>query len=204
MTSFSVELFKFLQGADFYRQIHLAAAQLLTRGDGRTWLDVGCGPGLLTRIAAERGYRAHGIDRSAGMIMAAKALAQVNDSSASFDCSDIDAVVTSEQQYDVVSASSLIVVTSEPAKTLREVERLVKPGGAVLIIEASSLLTRSHALRLLLNGALGRRGFMLVLWAMARGGRTLNEAFFERPDRPVSRHRLLHGLVDAWVMEVRT
>ena len=55
-------LFTWLQGADFYRELHREAVEALPRGSGETWLDVGTGPGLVARLAAANGYRATGID----------------------------------------------------------------------------------------------------------------------------------------------
>lgn len=69
-----VRLFTGLQDAAFYRDFHAAAAGLMGPGRGRSWLDAGTGPGLLTRLAAANGYRAAGFDRDPQMIEAARRL----------------------------------------------------------------------------------------------------------------------------------
>jgi len=51
MTNRAARLFTRLQDADVYGDIHLTAANLLGSADQRSWLDVGSGPGVLTRIA---------------------------------------------------------------------------------------------------------------------------------------------------------
>lgn len=121
MTAFSVRLFSFLQGADFYR-LHETAA--LLPGECRSWLDVGCGLGLMPRIASTRGYKARGIDRSAGMIEAARELAGFHRSAPSFACSGIETALAAGERFDMVSASSIVIVTADPLKTLASLEAL--------------------------------------------------------------------------------
>ena len=71
MSFIAAKLFDWLQGADFYHAAHRAAVEHLPPGDGKLWVDVGCGPGLVARLAAARGYRAIGVDRDRHMIAAA-------------------------------------------------------------------------------------------------------------------------------------
>lgn len=198
----NVELFRFLQGADFYRDLHATAAALLPSGNGRSWLDVGCGPGLLTRLAAERGYQACGLDRDADMILAARQLAAGCGAPVEFVTSDVRAALASGRRYDVVSASSLVVVTPNASETLASLRALAKPGGKLLVIEASPTMSLPRALKVLLTGQLGKRSYMLLPWAMARAGKTLPDRLFEQSRPPATRRPLLSGLVNAWIFEV--
>jgi 2-polyprenyl-3-methyl-5-hydroxy-6-metoxy-1,4-benzoquinol methylase len=200
MTTFAVRLFSLLQSAEFYSELHVAAAELMVAAEGRSWLDVGCGPGLLTRIAAGNGFVARGVDRDADMIDAARKLAET-DRRATFATSDIAGLVQAGERFDVVSASSLVVVTPNPSATLRALRGLVKPHGRLLVIEASPDMSRSRALRALLLGSLGKRGFMLLPWALARSGRALPDEFFRELTPAPWRHRLLGGMVNAWIYE---
>ncbi|MGO9475233.1 MAG: class I SAM-dependent methyltransferase [Rhodomicrobium sp.] len=155
----AARLFARLQDADFYSGLHLAAANLLPNGKlGQSWLDVGCGPGLLTRIAAEKGHAACGIDRDPDMIAAARHLASRRGCGASFAVSDIETARAAAGRFDVVSASSLLVVLPNPAETLRQLVDLTKPEGRLLIVEASSRMSRARAAWLWLRGRLGRCG----------------------------------------------
>jgi SAM-dependent methyltransferase len=196
----AVALFSWLQDADFYRDMHATAADLLPSGARRLWLDIGCGPGLLARIAAEKGYAARGVDPDAGMIEQARRLATARQMAVTFDVANIQSAIEARERFDVVSASSLLVVLPDPAKALRQLISLTKPNGVVLIIEASKQMSRRRALSLALFGGLGRRSYMLPLWAMARSGRTLPDSTFELPDLHVRRHLLLGGLADAWLL----
>lgn len=75
MSAVSARLFTTVQGADFYRDHLRSAVELLPPAEGATLLDIGCGPGLLTRLAAARGYRAVGLDADQNMVAAAKRIA---------------------------------------------------------------------------------------------------------------------------------
>lgn len=199
----SAGLFAWLQDAAFYRQFHAEAVALMGQGAGRSWLDVGTGPGILARLAAGHGYRARGIDRDAAMIEAALRLAHERGSDAAFAASDLETELGDGRRYDVVSASSFVVVTPDPDQTLDRLNDLVAPGGRLLIIEASPEMTRLRALRLLAGGRLGKRGYMLLPWAMARSGRTLDESLMKKINPLAVCHRLIHSMVNAWILEAR-
>lgn len=61
----SAPLFTWLQAAPFYERLHAdAVAEVPPAAPGARWIDVGCGPGLVARLAADRGHDALGLDRS--------------------------------------------------------------------------------------------------------------------------------------------
>lgn len=197
----AVGVFDWLQGACFYRAMHHAASDLLPDGEGCTWLDAGCGPGLLTRIAARKGYRATGIDRDPSMVARAGMLARKRGSTAEYRVSDLSDPHLSAGGYDVVSASSLLVVASDPVAMLGRLVALAKPGGRVLIIEAAPGMSRRLAFKAVFSGGLGPRSYMLLAWAAMRAGRTLPEAVFHQAGRRARCFPLLGGLVHAWLIE---
>jgi SAM-dependent methyltransferase len=202
MSAAAARLFAWLQDAAFYREMHLAAANLLPAADDRrNWLDVGCGPGVLTRIAGERGYAARGIDRDPDMIEAAVRLAAERRNPAKFAVSDIETAIADEARYDVVSASSLLVVVPEPAAALRRLVSLAKPDGLVLVVEASREMTRARAFSEALSRGFAHRAYMLQVWATFRSGRTLPHSTFDQPGLTASRHPVLGGLADAWIVK---
>lgn len=201
MSVATARLFAWLQDADFYRAMHLIAADLLPKGGGRTWLDVGSGPGLLTRIAADKGYFARGIDRDSDMIETARRLAAERRNNAIFEVSDIEKAIREEARYDVVSASSLLVILPDPPAALRQLVSLMKPDGTLLIIEASEKMTRMRALAEVVSGRLGHRAYMLQAWAMFRSGRALPPATFDQPGLRASRFPVLKGSANAWIIE---
>jgi ubiquinone/menaquinone biosynthesis C-methylase UbiE len=199
MTYLSARLFDFLQGASFYEELHQSAANMIHHAPGQSWLDVGCGPGLLTRIAAKKRFSALGIDLDAAMVQCARQ----NDRNGLGDYAVQNLEATAEEStlFDVVSASSLLVTSREPKKMLQCLKRRVRPGGKLLLLEASSSLTMMRSIRRLLSHTSGKRGYMLLLWAATRSGKTLPQAFFEDEHWKNSCTELLDGMVNVWLLE---
>lgn len=193
----SSEFFSWLQGADFYVRVHAEAVSLAAERPGR-WLDVGCGPGLVTRLAASRGHVAVGADASPAMIRTARRLALAERSAATFEVATIEELAARPSRAEVVSAASLLAVIPNEARGLDLLWRSVAPGGALLIVETTPAMRPAAALRL----ASGRRASGLLLWAVARRGRSCAPVMDTwRPVDLAARafHPLLGGLVGAWL-----
>lgn len=193
-------LFTWLQGADFYRALHREAVELLPIGNGEPWLDIGCGPGLVTRFAAERKYRALGIDTDPQMITAAKRTAHRTHSSAEFQTSDFTTLPAESAQ--VVSAASLLAVLPDREAGLRSLWRLLRPGGTLLVIEPTNQMTSENAKRVIQNGLPQKRILGLRMWANARQGNIVAPSMYETLGAESIRFvPLLQGLVGAWVIQ---
>ena len=123
-------LFTRLYDASFYRAMHEAWLEQLGLAPGQTAVDVGCGPGGLTRLVAEQGHHATGIDRSDRMLDAARKR-DVSVGTAVFVHGDATALPFEDRSVDVVLASSLLNVVDEPVAALREMSRIVRPEGVV-------------------------------------------------------------------------
>ncbi len=197
----NVQIFTLLQSADFYMDLHQKAADLIGEGGNKEWLDLGCGPGLLSIIARKSGFKVRGVDRSAPMIVAAKELAEMQKLQIEFEVSSLNTEASNGVEYDVVSASSLLCVLDNPTKAIKQLTQLLKPKGQLLIIEASPFLSRMKALQLWLGGKLGRNGYMLILWAMARSGRALDPQIFYSEEYETKELSLLEGMVTVYIME---
>jgi SAM-dependent methyltransferase len=193
----SASLFEWLQGAAFYRALHEAAVELIPRPQANArWIDLGCGPGGLTRAAAAKGYNALGVDRSPQMIATAKRIAARERSQAQFETAELGAVSGS---YEVVSAASLLAVLPDPATALEDLWALVAPSGALLVIEPTERMSFGNALASYPRIVRGRRP-ALLLWGRARQGRSVMQRVdaFAPPDL-ARRHKelLVDGLVAA-------
>lgn len=97
-------------------------------------LDVGCGGGNLCYEAAKRGYSVDGIDRSGVMIDCAKGkvagLSKQAQGRVRFylkEFNDIGSI--HPRQYDFITALGLIGYLPDEQKFLKELKRLLKPGG---------------------------------------------------------------------------
>jgi trans-aconitate methyltransferase len=159
---------------------------------------------MLTRLAADHGYQATGIDTDTSMIAAARRLGRREQSSAVF----VDRSLTDEppmEPADVVAAASLLVVVPDPIVALGTLWQAVAPGGALLVVEATERLTTQRAASLIATGTLGRGATILRLWARARQGRTLDVSMLRgHPDTSeIVSTSLLDGMIGVWLIRPR-
>jgi trans-aconitate 2-methyltransferase len=202
MGALTAKFFTHVEAAGFYGALLREALDLLPDGDGRTLIDIGCGPGALTRLAAGRGYQATGLDSDPAMITQAARLARRRRSSASFTVATLDHAARDAGRADMVTAASLLAVVPNPAAALNQLWSCVAPMGTLLVIETSQLMTPANARRVLATGLDGPGRPFLIMWAHARSGRAIPRELFDslRPATP-RHHPLLAGLVVATTIE---
>jgi ubiquinone/menaquinone biosynthesis C-methylase UbiE len=192
-------LFTWLQGADFYHNLHREAVDLLPMGNGKTWMDIGCGPGLVARLAMNRGYQVIGIDSDPQMIQSAKRIAKRQGLSIDFKTGDVFNLST--ESADVVSATSLLAVLGNKASGLNSLWKCVRSGGTLLIIEPTNRMTIENANQVVNSGLSRKRINGLRMWATARQGNTIDPAIFETlVVDSIKFEPLLQGLVGAWIL----
>ena len=196
MSFVSAAFFSWVQGAPFYIDVHAQAVDLLPPGSEKAWLDIGCGPGLVTRLACNRGYDALGIDRDPNMVRFAVRNARGNPR-CQFAVGDLKRV-SGEHSADVVSAASLLFVLPDPGVAVQRLWDCVRPGGRLLVIETSKLMTPEAARRVKSTMPPGRR-LALNLWARTRSGRAVAPEIFDSLSTHASECTpLLSGLIHAW------
>lgn len=199
MSVLSAWFFARVQSADFYRSLHREAVAWLPEGEGRRWLDVGCGPGLVARLAAERGYDVLGTDLDAAMVAQARRQARRVGSPARFEAADLLAASAPAERFAVVSAASLLVVLDDRAAGLRRLLDRVADGGTLLLVEPDAAMTPAAAAALQARRPLGAGAWVLSLWARTRRpGRAVGAADLQVPGWTLARRPLLDGLVNAW------
>jgi SAM-dependent methyltransferase len=96
-------------------------------------LDLGCGTGTLSLLAAEQGHRVTGVDLSPAMIDLARAKLAGRD--AAFLLGDAAAPPVGEQRFDVVLVRHVLWTLPDPARVLRHWCDLLRPGGRLVLIE---------------------------------------------------------------------
>lgn len=101
---------------------------------GSRILDLGCGPGLLTRDLANMGYRGVGLDASPAMIAHSRQLAEETNIADewSYQIGDVEAVSLPDQSFDAVICAGVIDYLETDHKILAETARLLKPNGRFL------------------------------------------------------------------------
>lgn len=199
MGYFGAKLFVWLQGAEFYKNLHLEALKQIPDGKGKKWVDAGCGPGLLTRFVAAKGYDAIGIDADPFMVREAKKIARNESSSAHFEVGDVFRIPP--QSADIVSASSLLATLENKVGGFHALFGAVKPGGSLIIIELTDRMTPKAADAIIRGGLRGKRIIGLRLWALARQGRAVNPEIFNVSVANITYTPLLGGLVGAWLIQ---
>jgi len=114
-------------------------------------LDAGCGPGMLSRDLVRKGYKGFGLDTSDMMIRLSKDLfKQLKREDWNFLVGDVEQTEFKKNTFDCVIASGVIEYMDEDLKMLNEMNRILKPGG-YLIINISNKLGYSSSLNILTN-----------------------------------------------------
>ncbi|MEN8700685.1 class I SAM-dependent methyltransferase [Bacillus infantis] len=94
---------------------------------GSSVCDLGCGDGFGTLKLASAGYKVTGADVSEEMIHKAIKVNEGND--ASFIKTDIASLDVPDDAFDAVLAINSLEWTESPLAVLREMQRVVRPGG---------------------------------------------------------------------------
>jgi SAM-dependent methyltransferase len=99
-------------------------------------LDLGCGPGFLSRDLFKRGFTGVGLDQSRTMIDSCERDAAVENIPSSqwrFQVGDAEALPFKDGEFGVVVAAGLIEYMASDDMMLREIHRVLKPGGWLII-----------------------------------------------------------------------
>ncbi|MGW4436396.1 class I SAM-dependent methyltransferase [Streptomyces sp. NPDC004596] len=96
-------------------------------------LDLGCGTGSLSLLAAEQGHRVTGVDSSPAM--AALARAKLAGRDAVVLQGDAASPPVGERRYDVVLVRHVLWTLPDPERVLRHWRTLLRPGGRFVLVE---------------------------------------------------------------------
>lgn len=91
-------------------------------------LDIGCGSGLLLLLAAQRGARVSAIDIAPELL----AVARRRVPEADLRVGGLDVLPFADAAFDVVVAVNALQFGFDPAAALREVSRVLRPGGRLV------------------------------------------------------------------------
>jgi len=123
-----------------YEQIQREKYEIVTENLPRVSkvLDLGCGTGMLLDELARRGEFVVGIDSSPEMLE----LARKRRGSLALVLADADHLPFIDRSFDAVVSVTLLQNMPNPAATVREVARVMKPGGIVIM----TTLRHKHSL----------------------------------------------------------
>ncbi len=116
------------------------------------WLDAGCGAGTYTRLLHEAGHEVVSVDYL--LLTVQKALSR-DQAAADYIVGDVRALPLAARAFDGVLCFGVLQALSESEPALRELARVVRPGGE-LWIDALNARCVVHAAELLGRKARGR------------------------------------------------
>lgn len=116
-----------------------AAVEAVAAGPEDRVLDVACGTGLVARALVDRwGCEVVGLDQSASMLSRARAMLAAEPRLAariSLVEGEAESLPFADREFDHLAFTYLLRYVDDPAATLRELARVVKPGGRVSSLE---------------------------------------------------------------------
>ena len=149
-------------------------ARLLGRVDGKKLLDVGCGDGAMAFDLARQGATVTALDADPSMIAASRRRAKNEATRAQLVEGDVENLPFDDATFDVVVAVTVLCFVQDAERAVKEIARVLKPGGRLVIGELGrwSLWTAQRRMR----GWLGHPVWRAVKFRTAAELRSLAEA----------------------------
>jgi 2-polyprenyl-3-methyl-5-hydroxy-6-metoxy-1,4-benzoquinol methylase len=113
----------------------LAWIDSLAMAPGSRVLEIGCGAGFLAVTLAELGFRVAAIDAAEAMVELAREHAEASATAEliSVQLGDVQALAFADDSFDLVVALGVIPWLPQPELAMREMARVTRPGGTVLL-----------------------------------------------------------------------
>lgn len=125
--------------SDADRRLHRALVELTVSHPLGDLLDIGCGQGRLLKLLASRAHRVVGVDTDP----AARRLARAEVLLAGLpNCTlrqgNMFQLPFADGEFDTVILDDVLTTTERPEKALAEAQRLLRPGGRILLLSSAS------------------------------------------------------------------
>ena len=97
------------------------------------FLDLGCGPGMLLAAAAKKGMRGIGVDVSLTWLLVAQRLIRAEGGDAHLAAALAETLPLPDESVSGLASLDVIEHVADPAPYLREINRVVQPGGCMIL-----------------------------------------------------------------------
>ena len=118
---------------DGVRRAAIAAAQIVP---GAVVVDVGTGTGFLAEAALDAGARVIGVDTSDGMLEQVRS--RLSERAFEARAGEVDALPVDAGSADAVLANMVLHHAPDPPHAIREMARILKPGGILVVTDADT------------------------------------------------------------------
>lgn len=114
---------------------HRVIVDLMGELAGRRFLDAGCGDGGLVCAAAAQGAAATGVDPDPAMLAAAQSRTAQAGLEATFLAGRVEQLPFADSSFDLVASVTVLCFVDDDAGALREMARVLRPGGRLVLGE---------------------------------------------------------------------
>jgi len=112
------------------RPVYLAVFDRVGLRSGAAYLDAGCGAGMASQIAAERGARVTGLDAAENLL----AIARTRVPDGDFRVGELESLPFPDDTFDLVTGFNSFQYAGNPGLALCEAKRVAKPGATVVVM----------------------------------------------------------------------
>ena len=119
--------------ADTIADVHRAVVEAIGRAEGRRWLDVACGTGGVTELAASAGADVVGIDIAPALIETAKRRAVEKGLDIDYRVGDAENLDVDDASVDVVTSTFGVMFAPDQPRAAAELARVTRSGGELAL-----------------------------------------------------------------------
>lgn len=142
-----VDYFTRVQASPGWDRVLASFARFLALDRSAHILDVGCGPGSLVRRLAREVTMAYGCDTDPNMIDQAQRLAAADNlANVEFRVDQLPDLSYPPDRFDAVIATNVVFLQRDPARAVRGLARVCKPGGLVAMLNPSPQMSAATAI----------------------------------------------------------
>ena len=128
-----------MPAAEADRSLHRALVELTVARPLGDLLDIGCGQGRLLKLLASRAQRVVGVDIDANARRLARAEMLLADlPNCTLRHGKLGALPFADDEFDTIILDDVLREAEYPEKALAEAQRLLRPGGRILLLAAIS------------------------------------------------------------------